>query len=93
MSTGRVFGMMTTCSHCDDHTKQKTCELYVKSPCNSHCTFLKFEEYCDWHEDYANIANKVYKPSVPPKSETSWPTKDELAERQQAVIDSTSFGV
>jgi hypothetical protein len=56
--------------------------------------FRKESGICDWHPDYTCVrAGKKYSPAIPAKSKTSWPSKEELAERQQAVIDGTDCGI
>ena len=55
MVSGRFTNSgMTMCKYCKHPTLQKEkCSDYVDASQAKRCTFLKFHEYCDWHEDMA----------------------------------------
>ena len=81
------------CTEYANPQKQKECDKYLKATYKSCCMCLREYGRCDWNPDFSCIKKSSYKPDVPRKSKTSWPTKEELAERQQTVIDNTEFGV
>ena len=88
---GRLLsGGMTGCKYCKHGNLQKQCTYFIKASHDRRCMYLKFDEYCDYHEDMKcakekesqrmTSADHVRKHFANAKSKT-------LAEQHQEQID------
>ena len=77
-------------TRCTAKTKDecKECDNYQKHSYENRCRFLVRDTICDWNPDMACV--KAVSNSG--KTDTKWPSKEEM-ERRQTIIDSTDCGI
>lgn len=83
---------ITRCGAHDKYAEQQTCDDFLKATYHNRCMFCISGDICDWNPDMACVVKKKSLREVA-EDHFKWPSKEQLAERQQAVIDSTDCGV
>lgn len=60
---------MSRCSGKSSYPDQQNCDRFMKHSMDNRCTFLIYEQFCDWNPDMACVKNSKY---APDKGKTSW---------------------
>ena len=58
-------GGMTVCKYCKHNNLQAECTYFIKASYDRRCMYLKYEEYCDYHEDMKCAKDKEAQRKTP----------------------------